>query len=467
MQSGVIGRCVGADARRRVGSRLADLRGALARLSPRAVAAPVLAAMSLAPACTPAAPAAGDDSTTAPDTSSSGDDTSSSGDGGSTIAVSTEVDTSTGDDTTGEPASSTGPAPACGDGVVDPGEECDDGDQDDTNACLPSCVLARCGDGVVHTGHEACDDGNTIDDDECSAQCVPGHCGDGKLQGDEACDDGDADDGDECLSSCQLAGCGDGVMHIGVEACDDGGASASCDADCSAATCGDGVVNELAGEVCDDGGASPTCDADCSLAECGDGQLSPLAGEQCDDGDLSDDDDCSSQCKKLHRTIFVTSALYTGNLGGLAGADAACQGLAEAAGLPGVFYAWLSDDQTAPDARFLKSNVPYVLATGIQVAKNWGDLVDGVLQHAIDTTESKGAAPIPSAGCGGGTKPTVWTNTLEKGTAWGASGCDGWTKTAGVARLGHAKATNFAWSKFCEGQAASCAWKAALYCIEQ
>ena len=423
--------------------------------------------MSLAPACTPAAPAAGDDSTSlALVSSTSGDDSSSAG-GESTIAVSTEVDTSTGDDTTGEPASSTGPAPACGDGVVDPGEACDDGDQDDSDECLHTCEVAVCGDGQVHTGHEACDDGNTVEDDECNNLCVLAHCGDGKLQVGEGCDDGNANNGDACLNSCQPAACGDGVVQIGVEACDDAGATATCDDDCSAAACGDSVVNTLAGEACDDGEATATCDADCTPAECGDGVLSPLAGEQCDDGGLSDNDDCSSQCVKLRRTIFVTSALYTGDLGGLAGADDRCQKLAEAAGLPGIFYAWLSDGQTAPDSRFLKSNVPYVLATGIQVAKNWGDLVDGVLQHAIDTTESKGAAPVPNAGCGGGTKPTVWTNTLEKGTLWGASGCDGWTKTTGIARLGHAKATNFTWSKFCEGQAASCAWKAALYCVEQ
>ena len=49
----------------------------------------------------------------------------------------------------------------CGDGVVQAGlEECDDGNDDDSDGCLTSCRLARCGDGFVQTGLEECDDGN-------------------------------------------------------------------------------------------------------------------------------------------------------------------------------------------------------------------------------------------------------------------------------------------------------------------
>lgn len=69
----------------------------------------------------------------------------------------------------------TGGAPdyACGDGVVDPGEECDDGNTDVTDGCLDSCAAARCGDGKVWVGHEGCDDGNLMDGDGCSAACSP------------------------------------------------------------------------------------------------------------------------------------------------------------------------------------------------------------------------------------------------------------------------------------------------------
>ncbi len=62
----------------------------------------------------------------------------------------------------------------CGDGVLDPTEECDDGSfNSDTlsDACRTDCTNAGCGDGVVDAGEE-CDDGLTTDGDGCSALCV-------------------------------------------------------------------------------------------------------------------------------------------------------------------------------------------------------------------------------------------------------------------------------------------------------
>ncbi len=191
-----------------------------------------------------------------------------------------------------------------------------------------------------------------------------------------------------------LASCGDGFVHFEVEACDDGGASVSCNADCSLAACGDSIVNNAAGEACDEGEMAALYDADCTLAECGDSTLSPLAGEECDDGSLSDNDGCSSECKKLACTIFITCRLYTWQPRRHRRRRPPVSKLAQEAGLPGVFYAWLSGGAIAPSNRFVKSSVPYVLATGIMVAKNWTDLTDGMILHAIDTTGSKGAAPI-------------------------------------------------------------------------
>ncbi|MEZ4382082.1 MAG: hypothetical protein R3A79_12095 [Nannocystaceae bacterium] len=62
-------------------------------------------------------------------------------------------------------------AGTCGDGAVDVGEECDDGDDNDDDACLSTCVLATCGDGFVHLGVETCDDANPIDGDGCNVDC--------------------------------------------------------------------------------------------------------------------------------------------------------------------------------------------------------------------------------------------------------------------------------------------------------
>lgn len=94
-----------------------------------------------------------------------------------------------------------------------------------------------CGDGIVQGG-EACDDGNLLDSDACTAQCQMATCGDGLLQvGVEACDDGNTIDTDTCTSSCQHAVCGDGFVRQGVEECDDGSPTATetCQPDCLAA----------------------------------------------------------------------------------------------------------------------------------------------------------------------------------------------------------------------------------------
>ena len=49
------------------------------------------------------------------------------------------------------------PTPGCGNTIVDPGEDCDDGNATTTDACI-ECKLATCGDGFVHAGVELCGD---------------------------------------------------------------------------------------------------------------------------------------------------------------------------------------------------------------------------------------------------------------------------------------------------------------------
>ncbi|MFN8642880.1 MAG: hypothetical protein U0802_14970 [Candidatus Binatia bacterium] len=48
----------------------------------------------------------------------------------------------------------------CGNGRLDPGEQCDDGNTVDTDACTSVCRNARCGDGAVERGVEVCDGNN-------------------------------------------------------------------------------------------------------------------------------------------------------------------------------------------------------------------------------------------------------------------------------------------------------------------
>lgn len=60
---------------------------------------------------------------------------------------------------------------ACGDGVVDANEQCDDGNLVSGDGCDANCTLPACGNGIVNAGEE-CDDGNLIDGDGCQSDCT-------------------------------------------------------------------------------------------------------------------------------------------------------------------------------------------------------------------------------------------------------------------------------------------------------
>lgn len=65
----------------------------------------------------------------------------------------------------------------CGNGKLNPDEECDSGASNSwTGACLPTCKAATCGDGHVQTGVEECDDGNAASGDGCSSTCKLESC---------------------------------------------------------------------------------------------------------------------------------------------------------------------------------------------------------------------------------------------------------------------------------------------------
>ena len=206
--------------------------------------------------------------------------------------------------TTGE---SSGPGPVCGDGVVDPGEECDDGPANgEMSACKLDCTAAFCGDGLVGP-REACDDGNQVDDDECTNGCNLPACGDGILQPPEECDLGMAnDDTGECTLACLLPTCGDGFVQPGnLEQCDDGNLvdTDACVGPCVPAACGDGFLQQGV-EQCDDGNDVNTddCIATCESATCGDGFLQQGV-EQCDDGNVVDGDGCPANCELFCHAI--------------------------------------------------------------------------------------------------------------------------------------------------------------------
>ena len=62
-------------------------------------------------------------------------------------------------------------ASLCGNGALDDGETCDDGNQADGDGCDSNCTATGCGNGIQTDG-EQCDDGNTTDGDCCSSSCV-------------------------------------------------------------------------------------------------------------------------------------------------------------------------------------------------------------------------------------------------------------------------------------------------------
>ena len=160
------------------------------------------------------------------------------------------------------------------------------------------------------------------------------------------------------------------------------------------------------------------------------------------------------------RFVFVSSRQWNAALGGVLGAVPLCQSLADDALLSGVFAPWLSDADFSPAAWVTHPTVPYYLVDGTQVAADWGDLTDGALLHAIDTTE-RGVALAASDG-------VVWTNTQPDGTAIDGGACVGFTSSAGAdtpATVGSAVETGGGWTA---GVLQQCDLATAhLYCFQQ
>jgi len=124
---------------------------------------------------------------------------------------------------------------------------------------------------------------------------------------------------------------------------------------------------------------------------------------------------CPTFCN-CSRIVFLSSQTYDGNLGGVSGADAKCQALAQAAGLSGIFMAWISDDSTSPNERFWHSFYPYLLSSGYKVAENWEDLTNWI-SVAINRTEWN-EGPVTEY---------VWTGTAMDGRRAGLpSPCENW-----------------------------------------
>jgi hypothetical protein len=166
--------------------------------------------------------------------------------------------------------------------------------------------------------------------------------------------------------------------------------------------------------------------------------------------------------------VFVTKAKFTGNLGGLAGADIKCNAAATAAGLPGTYVAWISDSVTTASDR-LGAGRGFVRTDGLPFADTVKgtaalDLVEGKVFYPITFTEegialASVASPTPST-------DFVYTGTNAAGT-YGGSSCTNWTSGAPAmfGGAGSPFAGSVAWTNL--GTTAECNTSGHLYCFRK
>jgi hypothetical protein len=150
--------------------------------------------------------------------------------------------------------------------------------------------------------------------------------------------------------------------------------------------------------------------------------------------------------------IFLTSTFHTGNLGGVAGADAICNDRARDAGLDGQFIAYLSTTTTPARDRFASAR-GWVRPDGLPVANLADDLAHTHLLYPPRLDEF-------GDDLGGDT--LIWTGsdtTSGWHSSWGT--CEEWTSDAGDAAQG--------WGQQAEGFSthggANCASLRRLACL--
>jgi cysteine-rich repeat protein len=252
-------------------------------------------------------------------------------------------------------------APVCGNGQVETGEQCDDGNTVDGDGCSANCTTEQSP--SQQCPYQCCSScyGSEIPNysctgtsNKCCDQCAP-VCGNGQVEMSEQCDDGNTVDGDGCLANCTtetpnycmgqcctacygiaVSGtcpgtgqvccdqcapvCGNGQTEMG-EQCDDGN---TVDGDGCSANCTTETPNYCMGECCTacyGAAISGTCPGtgqvccDRCGSTCGNGQVE--TGEQCDDGRGSDGDGCSANCTVESGWYCYGSPSYCLQMGGI------------------------------------------------------------------------------------------------------------------------------------------------------
>jgi hypothetical protein len=221
------------------------------------------------------------------------------------------------------------------------------------------------------------------------------------------------------------------------------------------------------------------CREGTSPTECGGGGVQCLS---CGSGRLCLSNACGVEPLPAGaKLVFVTRSTFTGDLGGLEGADGLCMAAAASGNLPGTFKAWLSlnayDDvrrvwrRLNASERFVSDGpwyLPGVDANGrrLRVFASRAALRAAPL-IPIDRTET--LEPIASSG------RNVWTGTLSTGLARsgmsvnGEGTCDDWTSSSsGSFSVEGVFGTVFGmagdWTQF--GATTECSRRYSLYCFE-
>jgi hypothetical protein len=203
-----------------------------------------------------------------------------------------------------------------------------------------------------------------------------------------------------------------------------------CDGTCAAPRCPDGMQN---GQETDLDCGGPLCALDCAVGQrcgtdddcqsrfCRDGVCQPPCNDDGVRNGLETHVDCGGPCQPcgcaaLHGQcrIFVTSTHTAGNFGGVAAADAICNERAKAAGLDGLYHAWVCD-RTAGSVRSSHAppDVAYVRTDGSHIAWGWDGLTDdGWIDNPITYDEFGNSVLV----YWGSLNLFTWTHVKSDGT---------------------------------------------------
>jgi cysteine-rich repeat protein len=163
----------------------------------------------------------------------------------------------------------------CGNGIIEAGEQCDDGDTDGSDGCSATCRVETCYDCTnepsvcaPQLATVACDDGNVCTDDQC-------------------------DGAGRCVSTNNAAPCNDGSFCNGLD------------------TCAGGSCRVHAGDPCVGG---PVCNDTCN--ETTDNCFLPFGTSCTDDSDPRTQDQCDGRGACTHTTTGEVIGMVVHETGG-------------------------------------------------------------------------------------------------------------------------------------------------------